>query len=110
VFNYHCYPCLTKIKEETIPGFDVAAVESRIKNFVTRRCGDSSLLNDSDCMAGVRQYMVYVLTESLESAGKMAIVNHHANVVPGDIRIAVVHDPDFLPLFKSCKMLWYGRG
>jgi hypothetical protein len=61
-------------------------------------------------MAGVGQYMAYVLTEFLELAGIMAIDSHHMSIVPSDIRIAVCNDPDLLPLSKLCKMFRYGRG
>jgi len=106
----HCYPYLTVVKEKTIPGFDVAGVENRMRGFLIRHCGEHALLDDSDFMAGARQYMVFILTEVLEFAGRTAIDNHHTNIVPGDIRSAVFYDKGLVPLFRLCKMFWYGKG
>ena len=102
------YSCLVETREKTIPGFDVAASESRIKGFLVRQCGDNALLNDSEFIGRVRQYMTFPLTETLELAGIRAIDNHHTSIVPSDIRLAVCSDPALPSLFKSCKVLWYG--
>ena len=107
--DFHCYPYLTVVKEKTILGFDVAGVESRMRGFLIQRCGEHALLDDSDFMAGIRQYMVYVMTEVLELAGMMAIGNHHVNIVPSDIRTAVFNDKDLVVLFRLCKIFWYGK-
>ena len=106
----HCYPYLTVVKEKTIPGFDIARVESRIRVFLTRHCGEHALLDESDFMAGVRQYMVYILTETLELATNTAIDNYHTSIVPSDIRLAVFNDRGLVSLFRLCKMFWYGKG
>lgn len=108
--DFHCYPYLTVVKEKTITGFDVAGVESRMRGFLVRHCGEHALLNDSDFMASVQQYMVYVLTELLELAGNTAGDNQHVNIVPGDIRTALFNDAPLISVFKLCKMFWYGKG
>jgi hypothetical protein len=58
----HCYPYLTVVKEKDIPGFNVAGVESRMRSFLVRHCGEHALLDDSDFMAGVRQYSIHPLS------------------------------------------------
>lgn len=100
----YSYPYLTVVKEKTIPGFNVAEAERRIRDFLVQHCGEHKLLDDGDFMACVRQYMVYVMTEVLEQAGKIAIDNHHVSIVPGDIRLAVFNDRDFVAIFRRCKM------
>jgi hypothetical protein len=102
------HSCLMETKEKTIPGFDVAATESRIKSFLVQRCKDNALLNDSEFIGRVRQYLTLILTETLELAGSAALDNYQRNIVPIDIRIVIRNDLALLSLFKLCRMFWYG--
>lgn len=98
------------VNEKSVPGLNVAGVESRLRIFLLQRCGEHALLDSSDFMAGVRQYMVFVLTELLELTSMTAIGNQHVNIVPSDIRLALFNDKQFHSVFGLCKMFWYGRG
>jgi hypothetical protein len=104
----YLYECLVETKEKIIPDFNVAMIESRIKGFLVRQCGDNTLLNDSEFISRVRQYLTYPFTETLELAGIRALDGHHTSIVTSDIRLAICQDPALSSLFKFCKVLWYG--
>ncbi|KIN06947.1 hypothetical protein OIDMADRAFT_185280 [Oidiodendron maius Zn] len=108
LMDKYLYECLVETKDKIIPDFDVAAIESRIKGFLFRQCGDNALLNDSEFIGRVRQYLTFPLKETLELAGNRALDGYHANIVTSDIRLAICQDPALTSLFKFCKVLWYG--
>lgn len=108
--NCFLYRTLAEPTEKTIPGFDTSSVESCIKTFLSLRCGEAALVENSEFIAGVCRYLTYFLTELLELTGRTAIGNSHRVIVPGDVRIAVCNNREFLPHLKMCKMMWYKTG
>jgi hypothetical protein len=108
LLDKYLYEYLMETKEKTIPDFDLVATESRIKGFLVRHCGDNALLNDSEFIGRVRQYLTFTLTETLELAANRALDGHHTSIVTSDIRLAICQDHALPSLFKFCRVLWYG--
>lgn len=107
-FDKLIYPYSIGTKEKPIEGFDVQSMESCITKFLLRKCGESGLLEDRECIGRVHQCMVCILIETLEQAVNAAIGNVHVNVVPSDIRLGVCNDRALLQGFGLCRMYWYG--
>lgn len=106
----YCYKYLTGQSKMDVLRLDTVRIDNRIKSFLSRHCGEHTLIDNGDFITGARQYVVFVFTELLELTIRTAIDNHRVSIVPSDIRLALVIDKQLLSVFKRSKMFWHGRG
>ena len=97
------YSFMMNPHSEPITGYDTRAVGSRIKNFLTPRCEDNSLVRDDKFIAGICACIAYLLSEVLELVQTYI---HLSKIVPENIRLAVVQDVELRGLFKYSRVFW----
>ena len=100
------YGFMLSPQSDPVQEFDTKAVGKRIKQFLTPKCGDNSLIRDTNFINGLTACVVYLLSEVIELANNSRLDSGRDRILPIDIRTSVISDEDLLKLFKFSKFLW----
>jgi hypothetical protein len=116
------YSLFTKSLEMPVPGFDAAAVGSRIRDFLSQRAGKIDALPDvldpEMVIQGITRVVAYIVSQILELSNNRAFARERPDrskpaeggyIVPSNIRMAVYDDPNLGPLIRYSAVYWSGR-
>lgn len=116
------YSLFTKSLEMPVPGFDAAAVGSRIRDFLSQRAGEINALPDvldpEMVIQGITRVVAYLVSQILKLSNNTALASEQPDrskpaeggyIVPSNIRMAVYYDPNLGPLIRYSAVYWSGR-
>ena len=102
-----------------IKGFDVSPASARVKEFLARRAGDTSVALNQDCLEGLTRVAAYLVTEMIELSDNMAVDSQvpamevrgaeDTYILPSYVRIVIYYD-DLLDKFRYSASYWTGTG
>ncbi|KIN03348.1 hypothetical protein OIDMADRAFT_51317 [Oidiodendron maius Zn] len=116
------YSLFTKSLELPVPGFDAAAVGSRIRDFLSQRAGEINaspdVLDPEMVIQGITRVVAYLVSLILNISNNSALARERPDrskpaeggyIVPSSIKMAVYYDADLGPLIRYSAVYWSGR-